>query len=77
MFCSLIFFFGHGICGARGFLTRARAFVCAVAWVACAGALVILALSPNSASGNNAAIAIAGIFGALIVGVVLPTVLWG
>jgi hypothetical protein len=79
MCCSLVYFVGHGVCGARGggCLTRLRALVCALAWAACAGALVVLALSPGSSAGNYAAITIAGVFGGLIVGVVIPTALWG
>jgi hypothetical protein len=85
MFCSLVFFVGHGVCGggggggARGdgCLARARALACAVGWTACAGAVVLVALAPGSASGNYAALAFGGVFAALIVGVAVPTALWG
>ena len=83
MFCSLMYFLGHGLCGSGGdargggCLARARALACAVGWTACAGAVVLVALAPDSSSGNYAALAFGGIFAALIVGVALPTVLLG
>ena len=56
--------------------SRLRAAVVALGWVACAGALLLLALAPvDSPVGAVAAAAFACVLGALLLLVALPTLL--